>query len=358
MTGERDEAREFLVVGHRPPGSVPDGRDCSRVAVSRTRPTTVDDLQASRPDVRLGLTRAGVTGVSKAIRIRHAGREKTFAAEISCAVDLDRAQKGVHMSRFPELFEEAIDEVGDRRGVPRRGAGRARRAADRPAGRARSAPRCGSSPSTRSSGRTPVTGLRTQEMASLHGIAAASPSGVRRVIGVEATGINACPCAQGLVRGAAADRLREAGFGRGRRRPDPRARAARDAQPARPRHALRRHRRGASTPRTWCGSSSVDELSDLRAAEAARRALRRRARAPAAALRRGLRPGRARVRARGLSGARRRATSCSRARSTSRRSTPTTSSRSARAPSGSCAPSSTPASPAQRHTELRDWLAG
>jgi GTP cyclohydrolase-4 len=30
---------------------------------------------------------------------------------------------------------------------------------------------------------------------------------------VEATGINACPCAQGLVRGAATDRLLEAGFG-------------------------------------------------------------------------------------------------------------------------------------------------
>jgi MptA/FolE2 family GTP cyclohydrolase len=34
-------------------------------------------------------------------------------------------------------------------------------------------------------------------------------------VGVEATGINACPCAQGLVRGAAADRLLEAGFGDG-----------------------------------------------------------------------------------------------------------------------------------------------
>ena len=60
-----------------------------------------------------------------------------------------------------------------------------------------------------------MTGLPTQEMASLHGIAAASPAGVRRVIGVEATGINACPCAQGLVRGAAADRLRDAGFSGG-----------------------------------------------------------------------------------------------------------------------------------------------
>ena len=37
-------------------------------------------------------------------------------------------------------------------------------------------------------------------------------SGVRRVVGVEAHGINACPCAQGLVRGQAAERLAEAGF--------------------------------------------------------------------------------------------------------------------------------------------------
>ena len=33
------------------------------------------------------------------------------SAEIDCYVDLDPDQKGVHMSRFPELFEEAIDET-------------------------------------------------------------------------------------------------------------------------------------------------------------------------------------------------------------------------------------------------------
>jgi GTP cyclohydrolase-4 len=57
-----------------------------------------------------------------------------------------------------------------------------------------------------------VTGLPTQEMVSLLGIAAASERGVRRVVGVEAAGINACPCAQGLVRGSASERLLEAGF--------------------------------------------------------------------------------------------------------------------------------------------------
>jgi GTP cyclohydrolase-4 len=171
----------------------------------------LDDLQASAPEVRLGLSRAGVQGVSKAIRLRWGGVEKLISADIDCFVDLDPRQKGVHMSRFPELFEEAIDEVviGEaflveelaehiaRHLVARQAAGRAevRIAARYPLER-----------------RTPVTGLATQEMISIIGIAAAKPAGVRRIVGVEATGINACPCAQGLVRGKASERLLEAGF--------------------------------------------------------------------------------------------------------------------------------------------------
>jgi GTP cyclohydrolase IV len=169
------------------------------------------DLQASLPEVQLGLSRAGVTGASKAIRVRYGGAEKQIAAEIESTVDLDPAQKGVHMSRFPELFEEAIDEVviGEaflievlaehiaRHIVERQ---RALRAEVRIAARY---------PIQRT---TPVTGLPTQEMVGLIGIAAASETGVRRIVGVEAAGINACPCAQGLVRGRAAERLLEAGF--------------------------------------------------------------------------------------------------------------------------------------------------
>src|SRR2546423_15569281 len=76
-----------------------------------TEPSLAHDLQASSPAIRLGLSRAGVRGVNKATRIRHAGTERLIAADISCTVDLDPAQKGVHMSRFPEVFEEAIDAV-------------------------------------------------------------------------------------------------------------------------------------------------------------------------------------------------------------------------------------------------------
>jgi GTP cyclohydrolase I/GTP cyclohydrolase-4 len=63
--------------------------------------------------------------------------------------------------------------------------------------------------------RTPVTNLPTQEMVALVGVAAAGERGVRRVVGVEASGINACPCAQGLVRESSAARLLEAGFAEG-----------------------------------------------------------------------------------------------------------------------------------------------
>jgi GTP cyclohydrolase IV len=169
------------------------------------------DLQAAPAEVPIGLSRAGVTGVQKAIRISYGGNERLVAAEIDCTVDLDPLQKGVHMSRFPELFEEAIEEVviGEAllvESLAEHIAGqivqrqRALRAEVRIVARY---------PLERE---TPVTGLPTQEMVSLIGLAAASERRTRRLVGVEANGINACPCAQGLVREHAAERLGEAGF--------------------------------------------------------------------------------------------------------------------------------------------------
>src|SRR3954447_1344700 len=179
--------------------------------MAKTRNVFTADLQASAPEIQLGLTRAGVTGVQKAIRIRHEGREKTFAAEISCTVDLDPKQKGVHMSRFPELFGEAIDTVviGEAFLVETLAEHIARHIVERQDALRAEVRIEAQYPLER---RTPVTNLPTQEIATLIGIAAASPDGVRRVVGVEAWGINACPCAQGLVRNSAADRLLGAGF--------------------------------------------------------------------------------------------------------------------------------------------------
>ena len=170
------------------------------------------DLQASMPEIRLSLTRAGVTGVQKAVRVSHyEGRETVMAAEIECTVDLAHEQKGVHMSRFPELFEEAIEEVVGTEALHIEML--AEHIARHIVGR-QSALRAEAKITARWPVRriTPVSRLSTQEMVSLVGIAAASADHVRRIVGVEATGINACPCAQGLIRGRAAERLAEAGY--------------------------------------------------------------------------------------------------------------------------------------------------
>jgi GTP cyclohydrolase IV len=181
--------------------------------MTEQRNLLTDDLQASPPEVRIGLSRAGVSGVEKAIRIRapQGGSEKLISARIDCAVDLEAAQKGVHMSRFPELFEEAIDDVviGEALLVEELAEHIAREIAARQASVRAEVRIAARYPMRRT---TPVTGRPTQQMVSLIGVAAASAKGVRRLVGVEATGINACPCAQGLVRGRAAERLGEAGF--------------------------------------------------------------------------------------------------------------------------------------------------
>ena len=180
-------------------------------AMDDPSPLLEHDLQASLPEVQLGLSRAGVTGASKAIRVRYGEAEKLIAAEIESTVDLDPAQKGVHMSRFPEHFEEAIDEVviGEAFLIEVLAEHIARHIVERQRALRAEVRITARYPIERT---TPVTGLPTQEMVSLIGIAAASETGVRRIVGVEAAGINACPCAQGLVRGRASERLLEAGF--------------------------------------------------------------------------------------------------------------------------------------------------
>jgi GTP cyclohydrolase I/GTP cyclohydrolase-4 len=152
--------------------------------------------------------------VQKAVRIRRGDAETVMAAVIDCTVDLAADQKGVHMSRFPELFEESIDLVVTSEAllVEVLAEHIASRVVERQRALRAEVWIRAQWPIRR---RTPVTGLGTQEMVTLCGIAAASETGTRRVVGVEAMGINACPCAQGLVRNRASERLLEAGFDSG-----------------------------------------------------------------------------------------------------------------------------------------------
>src|SRR5271166_6416724 len=166
-------------------------------------PGSDDDVQARTPAVRVGLSRVGVTGVEKVVRIR----DELFFARLDCFVDLSRDQKGAHMSRFDEVVNQAIGEV-----VLGQSPFRAETLAQQIAELVRSRQRAERAEVTVAARYpehkpAPVSGVRTQEIYTLYGRALAFEHGTRRVVGVSATGMTACPCAQELVAGRARERL-------------------------------------------------------------------------------------------------------------------------------------------------------
>jgi GTP cyclohydrolase I/GTP cyclohydrolase-4 len=170
------------------------------------------DVQARIPAFRLGLSRVGVTGVEKVIRIRQNGAEQLFYAKLECFVDLGPDQKGAHMSRFEEVVNESIGEVvlGE---ASFRAENLAQRIAelvrDRQGARRAEVTIAARYPEHKLA---PVSGIQTQEIYTLYGSAVASERGTRRLVGVAASGLTACPCAQELIAAAARERLEEDGF--------------------------------------------------------------------------------------------------------------------------------------------------
>ncbi len=173
---------------------------------------TPPDVQASAPTIHVSLSRVGVTGVEKIIRIGQPGEEQLFSARLECFVDLGPRQKGAHMSRFEEVANDAIGEVvlGETgfkaEALAQRIAERVRERQDALRAEVTIAARY---PEDKPA---PVSGIPTHEIYTLYGSAVASERGTRRLVGVAAQGMTACPCAQQLVAGRARERLGEEGF--------------------------------------------------------------------------------------------------------------------------------------------------
>jgi GTP cyclohydrolase IV len=180
----------------------------SSSAVSSADERFGGDVQARAPRIAIGLSRVGVTGVEKVIRIR----DELFFARLECFVDLRREQKGAHMSRFEEVVNEAIGEV-----VLSQSPFRAETLAQQIAELVRTRQQAERAEVTIAARYpehkpAPVSNIQTQEIYTLHGRAVAFAHGTRRIVGVSATGMTACPCAQELVAARAQDRLLEDGF--------------------------------------------------------------------------------------------------------------------------------------------------
>ncbi len=173
----------------------------------------LEDTQAQVPTLHVSLSRVGVTGVEKIIRLRQDGVEQLFSARLECFVDLGPRQKGAHMSRFEEVVNEAIGEVvlaesGFR--AENLAKAIAERVRERQGARRAEVTIEARYPQHRPA---PVSGVPTQEIYSLFGSAITAEHGTRRLVGVSAQGMTACPCAQELVASSARERLGNDGFG-------------------------------------------------------------------------------------------------------------------------------------------------
>ena len=185
------------------------------MTIQRTTATETIDVQSQSPTLALSLSRVGVNSVEKVIRLGQNGTEQLFSARFECAIELGSNQKGAHMSRFEEVVNEAIGQV-----VLGEQTFRAETLAEHIAQLVRErqdARRAEVTVEARFPEHkpAPVSHIPTQELYTLHGVAVATALGTRRLTGVTAQGMTACPCAQELVAAGARERLEADGFDAG-----------------------------------------------------------------------------------------------------------------------------------------------
>ncbi|MXR41615.1 GTP cyclohydrolase I FolE2 [Halobaculum sp. WSA2] len=170
------------------------------------------DVQASRPDVSVGLSQVGVTGVDKLVKVdRGDPRPWVFMAEFSVFVDLPGERKGIDMSRNMEVIDEVLeaatreeayrieDVCGD--------------AAERLLAKHDYTTTAEIEMTAELAARedTPASGRETQSTFTVVASAVADEDGTREEIGAEVTGMTVCPCSQGMSESRAREKLDDLG---------------------------------------------------------------------------------------------------------------------------------------------------
>jgi GTP cyclohydrolase IV len=84
--------------------------DASRAASSPSQHAAGPDVQSHRAPRPFRLTRVGVTGVVKPLRVARGGKANHLVGTFDVFVDLPAEQRGTHMSRNIEVVNRVIDE--------------------------------------------------------------------------------------------------------------------------------------------------------------------------------------------------------------------------------------------------------
>ena len=174
---------------------------------------SLPDVQATRPEVTVGLSRVGVDGVEKLVKVpREDKRPYILMAEFEVYVDLPGWRKGIDMSRNMEVVDEILEEVVNKEsyrveelcGV----------AAERLLEKHDYTERAEVSMEAEFvvKEETPASEKPTQSTVDVFATATATEDGTREEIGTRVTGMTVCPCSQGMMASHAREKLSELGL--------------------------------------------------------------------------------------------------------------------------------------------------
>jgi len=170
------------------------------------------DVQATSPDVTVGLNRVGVTGVEKLVKLEREDRRPiVLMAEFEVFVDLPGWRKGADMSRNMEVVDETLESalaepayrVEDVCGEA------AERLIEKHDYTTKAEVRMEATYVTHE--RTPASDRLTQSTADIIASATATEEGTHEEIGARVVGMTVCPCSQGMSAARARETLREMG---------------------------------------------------------------------------------------------------------------------------------------------------
>jgi GTP cyclohydrolase-4 len=174
------------------------------------------DVQASSPDVAVGLNRVGVTGVEKLVKLDRADqRPIVLMAEFEVYVDLPSWRKGADMSRNMEVIDETLEQaVSETAYRPEDVCGdAAERLLEKHDYTSEAEVRMEATYVTHD--RTPESDRVTQSTADIIAAATATDEGTRETIGAHVVGMTVCPCSQGMSETRARTTLEDLGVERG-----------------------------------------------------------------------------------------------------------------------------------------------
>jgi GTP cyclohydrolase-4 len=167
------------------------------------------DVQASSPDVSVGLNRVGLTGVEKLVKLhREDDRPIVLMAEFDVFVDLPSWRKGADMSRNMEVVDEMLEEAVSEPAlsVEEVCGDVAERLLEKHEYTTQAEVRMEAEYMIREG--TPATNRPTQATADIVASATAhEEAGTREEIGCHVVGMTVCPCSQGMSESRARDVL-------------------------------------------------------------------------------------------------------------------------------------------------------